>query len=63
MRKIIWNLTLIAIGIMLRTMGSIAQVKHNKASLQLYYDFEGLAKDKSGKKHKGKINLKIRDFG
>jgi hypothetical protein len=37
----------------------LAQIKHNKAGLQLYYDFEELPKDKSGKKHKGKIHGKI----
>lgn len=37
----------------------IAQIKHNKAGLQLYYSFEELPKDKSGKKHKGKVHSKI----
>ena len=37
----------------------IAQIKHNKAGLQLYYSFEELPKDKSGKEHKGKVHSKI----
>ena len=50
---------ILALSLILIIFNSLAQIKHNKAGLQLYYSFEELPKDKSGKKHKGKIHGKI----
>ena len=50
---------ILALSLILIIFDSLAQIKHNKAGLQLYYSFEELPKDKSGKKHKGKIHGKI----
>ena len=50
---------ILALSLLLIIFDSVAQIKHNKAGLQLYYSFEELPKDKSGKKHKGKVHSKI----
>ena len=50
---------ILALSLLLIIFDSLAQIKHNKAGLQLYYSFEELPKDKSGKKHKGKVHSKI----
>ena len=50
---------ILALSLLLIIFDSLAQIKHNKAGLQLYDSFEELPKDKSGKKHKGKVHSKI----
>ena len=50
---------ILALSLLLIIFDSLAQIKHNKAGLQLYYSFEEMPKDKSGKKHKGKVHSKI----
>ena len=50
---------ILALSLLLIIFDSLAQIKHNKAGLQLYYSFEELPKDKSGKKHTGKVHSKI----
>ena len=50
---------ILALSLILIIFDSLAQIKRNKAGLQLYYSFEELPKDKSGKKPKGKVHSKI----
>jgi len=61
MRQIFYspNMSLIVICILLFSLSAMAQVKHDQTLLELYYDFEQLAKDKSGNDHEGKVHGKI----
>ena len=49
----------IVIGMLLVPLSVMAQVKHDEKELELYYDFEELAKDQSGNDHEGRIHGNI----